>query len=62
MITRHAVQRYTTDGVESKSTGADGGEFHSIVVWKDGTLVFDITEMEGSKRLKSTGGQISHNY
>ena len=56
------MQRYTTDGVESKSTGADGGEFHSIVVWKDGTLVFDITEMEGSKRLKSTGGQISHNY
>jgi hypothetical protein len=23
------------------------------VVWKDGTLVFDITEIEGSRRLKS---------
>jgi hypothetical protein len=54
LITRHALQRYTTDGVESKSTGADGDEFHSMVVWKDGTLSFDIIEIEGSKRLKST--------
>ena len=54
LITRHALQRFTTDGVESKSTGADGDEFHSIVVWKDGTLVFDITEIEDGKRLKST--------
>jgi hypothetical protein len=54
LITRHALQRDTTDAVESKSTGADGDEFHSIVVWSDGTLVFDITEIEGSKRLKST--------
>jgi hypothetical protein len=54
LITRHALQRYTTDGAESKSTGADGDEFHSIGVWKDGTLVFDIAESEGSKRLKST--------
>ena len=51
---RHTVQRYTTDGTESKSIGADGDEFHSIVVWKDGTLVFDIVEIEGGTRLKST--------
>src|SRR5580658_2565054 len=54
LITRHALQRYTTDGAESKSTGADGDEFHSMVVWKDSTLVFDITEIEDGKRLKST--------
>jgi hypothetical protein len=54
LITRHALQRYTADGAESVSTGADGDEFHSIVVWKDGTLVFDITEIEDGKRLKST--------
>jgi hypothetical protein len=54
LIARHALQRYTTDGAESKSTGADGDEFHSIVVWKDGALVFDITEIEDGKRLKST--------
>jgi hypothetical protein len=54
LITRHALQRYTTDGMESKSTGADGDEFHSIVVWKDGTLAFDVTETEGSRQLKST--------
>jgi hypothetical protein len=53
IIPRHALQRYTTDGEESKSTGADGDEFHSRVVWKDGTLVFDIVEIEGGKRLKS---------
>ena len=53
LVTRHAFQRYTTDGVESKSTGADGDEFHSTVVWKDGELLFDIIELEGGKRLKS---------
>jgi DNA gyrase/topoisomerase IV subunit A len=34
--------------------GTDGDEFHSIVVWKDGTLVLDITEIEGGKQLEST--------
>jgi hypothetical protein len=47
-------QRYTTDGVESKSIGADGDEFHSMAVWKDATLAFDIVEIEDGKRLKST--------
>jgi hypothetical protein len=54
LIARRALQRYTTDGVESKSIGADGDEFHSTAVWKEGTLVFDIVEIEGGKRLKST--------
>jgi hypothetical protein len=54
LITRHALQRYSTDGAVSGSTGADGDEFYSIVVWKDGTLVFDITEIEDGKQLKST--------
>jgi hypothetical protein len=40
-VARHALQRYTTDGTESNSIGADGDEFQSIAVWKDGTLVFD---------------------
>lgn len=52
--TRHASQRYTTDGVESKSIGADGDEFHSIAVWRDGALVFDTVEIEDGKRLQST--------
>jgi hypothetical protein len=53
-IARQTSQRYTTDGVESVSTGADGDEFHSAVAWKDGDLVFEIVELEDGKRLKST--------
>jgi hypothetical protein len=68
---RHAVQRYTTDGVESKSIGADGDEFHSTAVWnwKGDTLVFEhhrdrrrqATEIErilesGRRRAKSEAG------
>jgi hypothetical protein len=54
LIARHALQHYTTDGIESKSIGADGDEFRSTVVWKDGTLAFSIVEIEDGKRLKST--------
>jgi hypothetical protein len=54
LIARHALQRYTTDGVESQSVGADGDEYHSSVVSKDGALVFRIVEIEGGKRLQST--------
>jgi hypothetical protein len=54
LVTRHALQHYTTDGAESKSIGADGDEFHSIVVWRGTTLVFDIVEIEDGRRLKST--------
>lgn len=52
-IARHALQRYTTDGVESKSIGADGDEVYSTVVWENDTLVFNIVEVEDGKRLKS---------
>jgi hypothetical protein len=31
-----------------------GDEFHSIVVWTNGALVFDIVEIEDGKPLKST--------
>lgn len=34
-----AGQKYTTDGKVSVSTGADGDEFHTSVVWKDSSLV-----------------------
>src|SRR5580704_8559826 len=54
LIARHALQRYTTDGAESASTGADGDDFHSKVVRKDATLVFDILEIEDGRRLKSS--------
>ena len=54
LITRHAAQRYATDGIESKSIGADGDEFHSTVVWQDGSLRFTIVEIEDGKRLNST--------
>src|ERR1700721_121741 len=43
---RHAVQKYTTDGMVSVSTGADGDEFHTSVVWKDASLVFSIEEQK----------------
>jgi hypothetical protein len=52
--TKHALQRYTTDGLESKSIGVDGDEFHSTLAWKDDSLIFDIIEIEDGKRLKST--------
>jgi hypothetical protein len=54
LTTRHALQRYTTDGMESISIGSDGDEFHSKAVWKDEALVFDILEIEDGKRLRST--------
>ncbi len=50
---RHAVQKYTTDGKVSVSTGADGDEFHTSVVWKDSSLVFSIEEHEDGRILQS---------
>jgi hypothetical protein len=50
---RHAVQKYTTDGKISVSTGADGDEFHTSVVWKDFSLVFSIEEHEDGRVLHS---------
>jgi hypothetical protein len=50
---RHAVQKYTTDGNVSVSTGADGDEFHTSVIWKDADLVFSIEEHEEGRILLS---------
>jgi hypothetical protein len=41
---RHALQHYTTDGKSSISTGADGDEFHTCVVWSGQGLVFSVEE------------------
>ncbi len=51
---RHAMQRYTTDGRESVSTGIDGDEFHSVLTWHDDSLVFAIEEHEDGRILKAT--------
>jgi len=50
---RHAVQKYTTDGKISVSTGADGDEFHTSVVWENANLVFSIEEHEDGRILRS---------
>jgi hypothetical protein len=47
------VQKYTTDGGVSVSTGADGDEFHTSVVWKDSSLVFAVEEHEDGRILHS---------
>jgi hypothetical protein len=49
----HAVQKYTTDGAVSVSTGADGDEFHTSVVRKESSLVFTIEEHEAGRILRS---------
>jgi hypothetical protein len=51
---RHAIQKYTTDGKASISMGADGDEFHTTVAWNDSSLVFSIEEHEGGRILLST--------
>ncbi len=50
---RHAVQRYRTDGKTSVSTGADGDEFHTSIVWNGQSLVFSIEEHEDGRILLS---------
>lgn len=50
---RHAVQKYTTDGKVSVSTGTDGDEFHTSVVWEGVSLVFAIEEHEDGRILQS---------
>lgn len=47
------MQKYTTDGIVSVSTGADGEEFHTSVVWKDASPIFSIEEHEDSRILRS---------
>lgn len=51
--TRHALQKYTTNGKASISTGADGDEFQTSVIWKDASLVFSIEEHEDGRILVS---------
>jgi hypothetical protein len=52
---KRALQRYTTDGKESTSTGIDGDEFRTVVLWQSGgELFFDIEEHERGKILKAT--------
>ena len=50
---RHALQRYTTDGRTSISTGADGDEFHTSVVWSGPALVFSVEEHEDGRIILS---------
>jgi hypothetical protein len=50
---RHAVQRYTTDGKVSVSTGADGDEFHTSIAWSGQSLVFSVEEHEDGRILLS---------
>ena len=59
---RHAVQKYTTDGKMSISTGADGDEFHTSIVWSGQSLVFSIEEHEDGRIIlsKETWTLIDH--
>ena len=43
---RHAVQQYRVEDGITVSTGADGDEFHTSVVWKGQSLAFSIEEHE----------------
>jgi hypothetical protein len=50
---RHALQHYTTDGKTSISTGADGDEFHTSVVWSGQGLVLSVEEHEDGRIILS---------
>ena len=50
---RHAAQRYSTDGKTTVSTGADGDEFHTSIAWSGGSMVFAIEEHEDGQILRS---------
>jgi hypothetical protein len=51
---QHAIERYKTDGTESTSTGADGDQFASRVVWSGQALAFSIVEHEDGRTLVSS--------
>lgn len=53
LSSEHAVQKYTTDGNISTSTGPDGDEFHTSIVWRNSSLVFTIEEHEDGRTLHS---------
>jgi hypothetical protein len=50
---RHALQHYSTDGRTSSSTGTDGDEFQTSVVWKGESLAFSIEEHEDGRVIHS---------
>ncbi|QMV19349.1 hypothetical protein GOB94_12150 [Granulicella sp. 5B5] len=50
---RHALQRYTTDGQPSTSTGADGDSFETRIVWDGPVLVFTLVEQEDGRTIHS---------
>jgi len=50
---RHAVQRYTTDGKVSISTGADWDEFHTSIIWDGQNLIFSVEEHEDGRIILS---------
>jgi hypothetical protein len=50
---RRAVQRYTTDGKVSISTGIDGDEFHTSIVFSGQSLLFSIEEHEEGRIILS---------
>ena len=52
-VPRHALQQYSTGGKVSTSTGADGDEFHTSVVWSGQSLIFSIEEHEDGRILLS---------
>jgi hypothetical protein len=52
-LPRHAVQRYSTDDKTSVSTGADGDEFHTSIVWNGQSLVFSVEEHEDGRIILS---------
>ena len=50
---RHALQHYTTDGKTSISSGADGDEFHTSIVWSGPALVLSVEEHEDGRIILS---------
>jgi len=52
-LPRKAMQRYTTNGKVSISTGADGDEFHTSIVWVGQSLVFSVEEHEDGRIILS---------
>ena len=50
---RHAIQEYNTGGKVSVSTGADGDQFLTSIVWEHSNLVFSIEEHEDGRILHS---------
>jgi hypothetical protein len=50
---RQAMQRYTTDGNVSVSTGADGDEFHTSIARAGNSLIFSVEEHEDGRVIQS---------